>query len=222
MVDMAVDNLNKDIFFGQKMTFIPDSMLKKDDDGNVTIPRAADQQCFVAYEGGEAYVNGEAGKPYEYNPDMRVADNRAAIRTALELLGKRSGFGKDYYTLDERGGGMMRNKTATEVASDTVELMRNIRKHEESITPAIEAICEAAVALATRVCGQQLPDVTGKISVVYGDSIIEDDAAVRARDREDVAAGLLAGWEYIQKWQAVDEATAKQRWAETQGPVAEA
>lgn len=220
MVDMAVDNLNRDIYLGQKMAFIPEAMLEHDEKGNTIIPRAADQQLFVAFE-GDGYIEGREHGPYEYNPDMRVADNRAAVRTALELLGKRCGFGKDYYTLDERGGGMMRNKTATEVASDQTELMRNIRKHEESIAPAIKAICTAAVECASTVLGLSLPSVAGRVAVVFGDSIIEDDTAVRARDRADVAAGLMPGWQYIAKWQALDELAAKALWADAQAPGTE-
>jgi A118 family predicted phage portal protein len=222
MVDMAVDNLNKDIFLGQKIMFLPSSMLEKDKDGNTLVPRAADQQVFTAFEDDSTgFVDGKPKAPYEYNPDLRVDQNRNAIKTALELLGKRCGFGKDYYSLDERGSGAMRNKTATEVASDASELMRNVRKHEEAITPGIEQLCTAAIALAKTVQGVAFPDVTGKISIVYGDSIIEDDAAVRARDREDVAAGLMPGWKYIEKWQVVDEDTAKELWAETQGQADE-
>jgi A118 family predicted phage portal protein len=220
MVDMAVDNLNRDIYLGQKMAFIPSGMLEHDEDGNVVIPRAADQQVFVAFEGDQV-VEGRAQGPYEYNPDMRIADNRAAIKTALELLGKRCGFGKDYYTLDERGGGVMRNKTATEVASDQTELMRNIRKHEESMAPAVKGICAAAVECARSVVGLALPPVEGRVAVVFGDSIIEDDAAVRERDRADVAAGLMPGWQYIAKWQALDDAAAKELWADAQAVPAE-
>jgi A118 family predicted phage portal protein len=216
LTDLTIDNLNRDIYLGEKLMFLPSSMLEKDAKGNTVIPRASDQQVFTAFE-DEEFIEGKAKGPYEYNPDLRVEGNRLAIKTALELLGKRCGFGKDYYSLDERGGGAMPNRTATEVASDATELMRNLHKHERAITPAIEQICTAVIGLANQLLGTGFPDVTGKISIVYGDSIIEDDAAVRARDREDVAAGLMAGWQYIAKWQAVDEATAKDIWAETQG-----
>jgi A118 family predicted phage portal protein len=219
LTDMAIDNLNRDLYLGQKMTFIPSRMLETDKDGNTVVPRAQDQQCFVAFEdGAQVGIEGEAGKPYEYNPELRVEDNRLAIKTALEILGDRTGLGKDFYSLDDKSGGV-RAKTAREVAANQTKLMRTLRKHEESITPALHGLCEALCALAGTCLGISLPDVSGKVCVVYGDSIIEDDAAVRERDREDVAAGLMAPWEYIAKWRALPEEKARAVYADISGPT---
>ncbi|MDR1421551.1 MAG: hypothetical protein LBI64_01640, partial [Coriobacteriales bacterium] len=71
MCDMAVDNLNRDLYLGQKMMFIPSAMLEKDARGNTVVPRAADQQLFAAFEDA-GYIDGRAQGPYEYNPDLRV------------------------------------------------------------------------------------------------------------------------------------------------------
>ena len=124
----------------------------------------------------------------------------------LELLAKRCGFGPCYYSLDKAGQGI---RTATEVASDNSELMRNVVKHELAISPAIERICEAVIALGRTVHGHALPDVAGRVRVVFDDSIIEDTEAQRRRDREEVSAGLMKPWEYRVKWNAEDEETAR-------------
>lgn len=213
LVDLAADNLNRDIYLGQKMVFLPAGMLEHDEDKNVVIPRAQDQQVFVAFDDNN--VTGDGQKPYEYNPDLRVEENRLALKTALEMLGQRVGFGEDYYGLDERGN--IRARTATEVSSDNSVLMRTIHRHEGAIRPAVETICTAAVEMAAGIYGRPFPDVTGRIQIDFGDSIIEDDSAVRARDRADVAAGLMPGWKYIETWQAVPEEEAREIYADAQG-----
>jgi A118 family predicted phage portal protein len=213
LTDMAVDNMNRDIYTGQKMVFLPLGMLETDKNGEYVIPRAEMQQYFIKFEDNGL---GERDKPvFEYNPDLRVADNRLAIKTGLELLGQRSGLGKSYYSIDDNK--TVQPKTATEVSADSAELLRNAKKHEQSILPAIETICTAATQLATVFQGVTLPDITGKVTVVFGDNIIEDDSVARARDREDVSAGLMAGWRYIKKWEAVDDKTAQEMFAEAQG-----
>lgn len=43
-----------------------------------------------------------------------------------------------------------------------------------------------------------------------GDSIIQDDDSLRQRDRADVAAGLLAPWRYMVRWQGYSEDEARE------------
>ena len=57
--------------------------------------------------------------------------------------------------------------------------------------------------------GVNLPDITGAVQVVLGDSIIQDDDALRDRDRADVAAGLLEPWRYMVRWQGYSEEDAR-------------
>lgn len=203
VLENALNGTNSDLELGQKMVFVPEDMLEVDSDGNTIVPWAKGQRLF------RKTVNdtiGESSGIHEYNPALRIADNRMALSTALELLSKRCGFGPGYYSL-EQGGGII--KTATEVSSDNSELMRNRAKHERSVGAAIAAICESVVDLGRTMKGLALPDVTGRVRVVFDDSIIEDTESKRRRDLEDVAAGALALWEYRMKWYAEDEETAR-------------
>lgn len=205
-VDRAFDNIGNDIFLGKKMVFLDHALLRKNDNGTYSVPMVNGKQFFVALENQGV---GEDGTGItEYNPDLRADDNKTMLSTALQVLGKRCGFGDNYYRLDAAGG----LKTATEVASDNSELMRTLHRHEKFIKPAIASICEAAVSVANSLGGAGIPDITGKTNVVMGDSIIQDDDALRERDRADVAIGALPLWVYIMRWQGVDEATARE-WA---------
>ena len=61
--------------------------------------------------------------------------------------------------------------------------------------------------------GELVPD-EGEVRVTFDDSIITDTAADKAQDMAEVAAGLMADWEYRVKWFGEDEATAKASVAE--------
>lgn len=210
LADGAMDNAWKDLYLGQKMLFVPDEMLRWGADGTYTVPRAADQQLFVA-KPSDGIDSGGQGVD-EYNPDLRTEDNRRAIDTALALLGKRCGFGMAYYRLDDAG----QPKTAKEVGAAGADLMRSAKKHEQAIGAQVSGLCEAAVALANRFCGAGLPDVSGKVCVLFGDTIVQDEDTERERMRADVAAGLVPAWKYTQTYYGVSAETAKE-W--TEGPA---
>lgn len=207
VADGAFDNLWNDLFLGQKLLMMSESLLRKDANGECIVPRARRQQLFLNLESDS--INSEDFIK-EYNPDLRVDDNRNAISTGLALLGKRAGFGLEYYKLDKDGS---IEKTAKEVAADNAELMRNAHKHEKIIETALIQLCTSAVELARQFIDSSLQSVDGLVHVNFGDTIIDDEVSQRENDRADVAASLMPKWKYIEKWHGVDEATAKQ-WAE--------
>ena len=200
IVDTAVTGLYKDLWLGEKMLFLDERMLTQDAEGKVVVPREKDQQLFRKTEG-----DGTNNLIEEYNPDLRVDANRLALMTGLELLGQRCGMGADYFSYGDGGEGL---KTATEVVSDKSDLFRSTRKHENVIEPAIRTIIRGVLYLAGVVIGESMP-ADPEIAVVFDDSVIEDTAAERKQDLEDVAAGLMQPWEYRVKWYGEDEKTAK-------------
>lgn len=98
-------------------------------------------------------------------------------------------------------------KTATEVSADNSALMRNIRRHEHALEGAIVSICRALLAVECGL-GAELPD-EGGIRVTFDDSIITDTTAEKRQDMDEVAVGLMQGWEYRCKWYGEDEAAAR-------------
>ncbi len=146
-----------------------------------------------------------------------VGDNRTAINTGLALLGKRAGFGIEYYELDKDGA---IGKTAKEVASANAELMRNAHKHEKKIEVALNQICTAAVELAKQFIDKTLSSVDGLITVNFGDTIIEDDTSARENDRADVAAGLMPAYKYAMTWHGLSEEEAK-AWTQDEPAIPE-
>ena len=201
-VDLAFDALGNEIMLGKKMLLLPESMFSRDANGSLRVPHMSGQQFFLATESNT--YDGGAGV-FEYNPSIRATEDRQMLATALQVLGKRVGFGTKAYALDAAGN----IATAKQVASDNAEIMRTVRKHEHVIEPAVRKLIEAVAAVHRTLGTVSLPDLTGQVQVVMGDSIIEDDDTLRERDRADVAAGLLEPWRYMVRWQGYSEDEAK-------------
>jgi len=204
--DDAIDNMHRDIYLGQKMLGIPERYMKRDQYGNYTVPRAKDQQLFLSFEDDDSLAAANHGGFFEFNPDLRMTDNRLALKTSLELLGFRCGLGKDYYSLDETGSIA---KTAKEVASSEKVLLRNAEKHARPLVAAMTQVCESVLEVMATIGGLDLPDCRGHVRVKLPDAIVEDDSTRRDADRTDVASGIMATWEYRSRWYGEDEETAR-------------
>ena len=121
---------------------------------------------------------------------------------ALQMLGDLTGFGISYLDMNESRGYV---KTATEVSSDNSALMRNIKRHENSLEGAIVSIARA-VMHASRGFGESIPN-GGETRIQFDDSIIQDTAAEKEQDMAGVGV-TMAAWEYRAKWYGEDEKTA--------------
>lgn len=130
----------------------------------------------------------------EFAPALRTEAQGKAFRLALQVLGDLCGLGTNYFDLDNVGY----VKTATEVSSDNSALMRNIRKNENALQGALADVSRAVLSCG-RLMGAALPD-EGDVSVIYDDSIVQDTAAEKRQDMEEVAAGLVTREEYRRKW----------------------
>lgn len=202
-VDIAFDNMGSDIVMGRKLLVLPESMLSKDEYGNAQVPMITGKRFFVAAKNN---TYDDKARVFEYNPSLRVDENRQALSTALQMLGKRIGFGIKAYALDDQGG----ITTAKQVAADNSEMMRAVRRHEHIIKPAIQSLLTAACGIYRELGTTPLADIAGQVNVVLGDSIMQDDDSLRERDRADVAAGLLEPWKYMVRWQGYTEEEAKE------------
>ena len=70
----------------------------------------------------------------------------------------------------------------------------------------------AALWAAKNVLGEDLDDRCD-VTVNFDDSYFIDTETERARDRAEVAAGLLAPYEYRMRWKGENEETARERCA---------
>lgn len=209
-VDSCYDTIMNEVDLGKLRLFLSDMMFEVDNKGGKTraIPFGKDDNIIF-----RKVMSSKDDNIYSYAPSLRTADQVRAYRLALKTMGDLCGFGLSYFDIDDAGG----IKTATEVSSDNSALMRNIKKHENSIEGAICQISRAVLHCARTHMGESLPD-EGEITVRFDDSIIEDTAAEKARDLAEVGL-TMAAYEYRMKWYGEDEKTAKAKAAEVAGPA---
>ena len=69
-------------------------------------------------------------KPYifEYNPDLRVGDNKEGVQFALDNLSFKVGYGTHYYSFET--GNIV---TATEAVIANKDFVNNGRKNREAV-----------------------------------------------------------------------------------------
>ncbi len=206
-VDLTFDALINEIDLSKMRVFLSDVLFDRETDGNknVTIPFGK-QDCTVFRK-----VMSTEDTIQEFAPALRTNGQIEAFRVALQMLGDLTGFGINYFDMDDSRGYV---KTATEVSSDNSALMRNIRRHENSLEGSIVSIARA-VMHASRSFGEGIPD-EGETRIQFDDSIIQDTAAEKEQDMKEV--GVTMGvHEFRMKWYGEDEATAKRRAAELVG-----
>lgn len=136
---------------------------------------------------------------------LRHEAHEAGLQTALNTLSLKVGMGKDRYIFQNGSGA----KTATEVVSEKSDLYQSLRKHELLLEDALKSLVLA-------ICDMKGLGVEHVITIDFDDSIIQDTAAQREIDRQDVRDGLLAPYEYRMRWRGEDEETAKMRVSESQ------
>lgn len=125
-VDLTFDALISEIDLSKMRIFLSDVLFDRSSEGNksVTIPFGK-QDCTVFRK-----VMSTEDTIQEFAPALRTSAQKEAFRVSLQMLGDLCGFGIDYFDLDDARGYV---KTATEVSSDNSALMRNIRRHENSL-----------------------------------------------------------------------------------------
>ncbi|MBP3883983.1 MAG: hypothetical protein J6D54_03470 [Olsenella sp.] len=203
-VDLTFDALISEIDLSKMRIFLSDVLFDRSGEGNksVTIPFGK-QDCTVFRK-----VMSTEDTIQEFAPALRTSAQKEAFRVALQMLGDLCGFGIDYFDLDDARGYV---RTATEVSSDNSALMRNIRRHENSLEGAITDISKALITVS-RSFGENIPD-EGVLKVAFDDSIIQDTAAEKAQDMSEVGV-TLNPFEYRMRWYSEDEQTARARAAE--------
>lgn len=203
-VDLTFDALINEIDLSKMRVFLSDVLFDREQDGNqnVTIPFGK-QDCTVFRK-----VMSTEDTIQEFAPALRTHGQIEAFRVALQMLGDLTGFGISYFDMDNSHGYV---KTATEVSSDNSALMRNIRRHENSLEGSIVSIARA-VMHASRSFGESIPD-EGETRIQFDDSIIQDTAAEKEQDMKEVGVTMSA-WKYRMRWYGEEESVARARAAE--------
>ena len=203
-IDLVFDSYCNEFRLGKKRIVVPltYAQVQMEEDGiSQPIFDENDTEFFAVQLGGEG-----TEKLQEINMELRAAAHESALKTALNAFSLKCGMGANRYRFENDTV-----KTATEVISAKSVLFQNIKKHEILLREVLENLIRAVAWLS----GIK-EDFEIKIS--FDDSIIEDTAAERVRDMQEIRDGIMQKWEYRAKWYGEDEETAKAM-VETSSPI---
>ena len=205
MLDLVYNNFGMDFKLGQKILVINKKLTRieqeeyTDKDGNIKIrnkviyPSDLQKQQFMEVTDGLMGDGNQTPYLYEYNPDLRVGDNKDGIQFALDNFAFKIGYGTHYYSFEN--GGLT---TATEAVLSRQDFVVNGNKIRKQTNEYLKAVCKALL-LSEKILGNASIDETQKIDIAEVDGFLEDEETVRQKLREDAMAGYISKKRYLMK-----------------------
>ena len=202
-VDLAFNNFCRDLKLGGKKVFMNRNLVMRDGNGTLYTPDDVAQQLFVTVGDGDL---AEETMITEHNPDLRTKENAEAVQSQLDYLSFRCGMGTRQYLFSGVQG--KAQLTATQYTGERQDLIQTTAHHRINACEFISDYVRAALTAAVKVLCLPL-DASAPVTVNFDDSYFIDSESQRARDREEVAAGLMKPWEFRMKWRGESEERAR-------------
>lgn len=198
-VDIAFDGLRNEIVDGKRRTFVRADMFSYDNGQQRLVFDPNDTTLYQLPSGAtkDDLIQSDS-------TNLRTAQLIETLNANLNVLGKKCGFGENYYHFNGQT-----LSTATQVVSSNSKMFRRKKKleigYESAIFDLVEAICYASSEF-----GQYSLNTDGMV-ITFDDSIIEDKEAESLRARAEVSMGLLGKEEYREKIFGETPEVAKQK-----------
>ena len=201
------------MFYNKKITKTK-TRTYKDSNGNIkeeeyeVYPDDIMKQQWTVY--GDSEISNIKDNPVvtEYNPELRVEEDKAGIQFALNMLSFKAGLGTKYYEFN--GTSVV---TATQYVGDRQDLVSNANKHRKSVDEFVSGICKAILLLG-RVLFKESVTEDCIVTITDKDGFMVDTETAKQEFRQDIAQGIRQPWEYRVKFLGEDEETAKARIAD--------
>lgn len=193
-VDLAFNNFCRDIKLGGKKVFLNQSLIERDEAGNVFTPDDVAQQLFVTIGDTDLAENPMI---VEHNPELRTGENADAVQCQLNYLSFRCGLGSHHYSFGDIGG--RAKLTATQYMGERQDMRQNAVKHQKNVARFLTSAVRALLWCGRAVWGLPM-DETAPVRITFDDSYFTDSESCRARDLQELQAGVLTAEEYRQKW----------------------
>ena len=200
-VDIAYNNFVKDFKLGGKKVFYNKAMLQTNSEGKTITPDDVVQQLFQQVGDGMDFDAKQMVQ--EFNPSLRVQENKDGVQAQLDYLSFKCGMGTKRYQFNASGV-----KTATEYNGERQELVQHAQRHAIVIESALKTLCKALLYIGKAFCNANV-DPDTPININFEDGFVIDDIAARENDRQDIRDGVLQHWEYRVKWYGETEEEAK-------------
>lgn len=186
-VDISFDALKNEINDGRRRTFVRADMLNYDDG---TQKMTFDPNDTTVYQLPSGATKDDLIQ--SDSDDLRTDKQIETLKTNLNILGNKVGFGENHYHFD--GTNL---STATAVVSSNSKLFRRKKKleigYESAIFDLVKAICYASSTFGTYNIN------TEDMVIQFDDSIIEDKEAESNRALRELSAGVIGKVEYREK-----------------------
>lgn len=192
-VDLAFNNFCRDLKLGGKKVFINQSLIQRDDAGNLYTPDDVAQQLFMTV--GDSDL---ADQPLieEHNPSLRTEENREAVQAQLDYLSFRCGLGTKHYLFSSAMA--KTTLTATQYTGERQDMRQNCAKHTQNVTAYLTHVIRVVLWLGVRMLGK--PYAISGIHIAYDDSYFIDAESERSRDLREVEAGLMEPEQFRRRW----------------------
>lgn len=200
-VDLAFNNFCRDIKLGGKKVFLNQSLISRDENGNILTPDDVAQQLFVPLGDGDF---SEHPMIMEHNPELRTQENSDAVQAQLNYLSFRCGLGTHHYNFSGLDG--RTRLTATQYMGERQDMRQNAVKHQKKLEAFIRSVVRAILWAGVELFDISV-DVDTEVSVTFDDSYFIDSETHRARDLSELEAGVRTAEEYRKKWITDEMAT---------------
>lgn len=203
-VDISFDALKNEIVDGRKRTFARADMFNYDDGQQKLVFDPNDTTVYQLPSGAtkDDLIQSDSD-------NLRTDKQIDTLNTQLNILGKKCGFGENYYHFDGQT-----LQTATQVISSNSKMFRRKKKLEIGYESAIFDLFNA-VAYASTVFGKYNISADG-LKITFDDSIIEDKEAESNRAMREVQQGLMSKVEYRMQIKGETQEVAEQKIKEIQ------
>jgi len=200
-VDLAFNNFLRDFKLGGKKVFVNKKMTFQNADGVTVTPDDVAQSLFSMI--GDDIDFDAKQMIQEYNPELRVTENKEGVQTQLDYLSFKCGLGTHRYQFE---GGVV--KTATEYMGEKQELVQHAYRHMIVIEAALINLCRGILYIGKTFCKANVnPDAVITVQFEDGFIISEEDKA--NKDLMLVQNGIMPKWEYRVKHLGETEEEAK-------------
>ena len=189
--DIAFNNFVKDFKLGGKKVFYNKAMLQTNTEGKTITPDDVAQQLFQQIGDGMDFDAKTMAQ--EFNPSLRVTENKDGVQFALDIISFKCGMGAHRYQFTSSGV-----KTATEYTGERQELVQHANRHMITIKAALQTFCRAVLYIGKTFCGADA-DAETLITVSFEDGFIVDREADAAKDMQLVQNGIMNAYEFRMK-----------------------
>lgn len=182
---------------GEIAVDISEDALQIDSNGNPIVPKGKERVFRI---NSLPVTAGDLIKVFA--PALRDSSYAKGIQTILKIVEDDAALARGSFSDPEKDA-----KTATEIVTQKWRSYNTVTRIQKALD---DALRELAKAVDTMISLYNLCPAGGwEYSASWDDSILEDSGTERMHDREDVAAGLMAAWEYRVKWYGETEEQAK-------------